>query len=85
MQGMWVLSLVRELRSHMLWSSEAHTLQLESPHATTVEIHMLWSLHTTTAKPGSHKWRIPAPQQSILHDTIKSLHATAKPQGNQIK
>ena len=35
MQGTWVQSLVRELRSHMPWRSRAHKPQLLSLHATT--------------------------------------------------
>ena len=35
MQGMWVQSQVRELRSHMLWSYGAHAPQLDCPWAAT--------------------------------------------------
>ena len=31
MQGIWVQSLVCELRSHMPWGKEAHRPQLEKP------------------------------------------------------
>ena len=37
MQGMWVRSLVGELRSHMLQGNLAHVPQLLSPRATTRE------------------------------------------------
>ena len=40
MQGTWVWSLVRELRSHMLQGNWALELQLQSP--------VLWSLRVTT-------------------------------------
>ena len=39
MQEMWVQSLVRELRPHMLWGSWAWTLQPESPCATKKILH----------------------------------------------
>ena len=32
MQGMWVRSLVRELRSHLLWGNQTQVPQLESWH-----------------------------------------------------
>ena len=31
MQGTWIQSHVRELRSHMLWGNKAYTLQLKKP------------------------------------------------------
>ena len=37
MQGTWVWSLVRELRSHMPWGNQACTPQLPSPHASARE------------------------------------------------
>ena len=36
-QGMWVQMLVRELRFHMQWGNQAHTLQLLNLHATATQ------------------------------------------------
>ena len=49
MQGMWLWSLVREIKSHMPWRNWAHKPQLESPCAATKDA--TWcndQLHVTT-------------------------------------
>ena len=47
-QGMWVPSLVRELRLHT-------AAEYLGPQATTSEAGALWSLPTTAAEPEHHK------------------------------
>ena len=56
MKGTWNQSLVRELRSHMLWNNEAHALILMSPLATAREpVHLHESSHVPQLRPDTAK------------------------------
>ena len=74
MQGTWVQSLVKELRS-------PHAVEQLSPHVTTREARA----PTTTTEPISRNRRAHAPRQKVPYEAMEFLCAAIKTQHNQIK
>ena len=63
MQGTQFQSLVRELRTHLVWRNKAHTLQLLSPH--TIEpVPRNWR-EAWHCRPGAHAAKKTQPHQKI--------------------
>ena len=74
MQGTWVRSLVKELRS-------PHAVKQLSPHVTTREARA----PTTTTESISRNRRVHAPWQKVPYEAMEFLRAAIKTQHNQIK